>query len=348
VVANTLGTQHHDVQVTAEIARELFPTYVAHIDEPYADGSAIPTYLLAQMAKDHVTVLLSGEGGDEFFAGYDTHAAYRAKQLYAKVPAWVRTAVIAPMVRRLPVSQKKLSFEFKAKRFIVGAELGIPEAHCYWRVPLSEPQKRSILQNGNGPAFPPSHRYFQELFDQLSGTDPLNRLLYIDASFFLPDDLMIKNDRMTMAHSLEARVPFTDTELVTYLATVPPEIKLKGMRKKFLLRQALRGRLPDVIVKKKKVGLEMPYASWMLRQWRDIGEDLLNERRVEATGLLQGKGVRCLWQQHQAKEHDHGRALWALMNYMLWHRLYIESLDFKHYLTPGRSSRGTLGMEASP
>jgi asparagine synthase (glutamine-hydrolysing) len=322
-VARHLHTQHHEILVTPARVRELLPRYLCYIDEPYADGSAIPTYLLAECAKDYVTVLLSGEGGDEFFSGYDTHLAYKMRRLYRMVPGLVRRGVIAPLVDLLPVSDKKLSFEFKAKRFVRGAEMDTPTSHFAWRAVLSEEVKRQVLREPERFSFPPSVTYFQQAYAHCKAADELNRLLYVDFSFHLPDDLMIKNDRMTMAHSLEARVPYTDNDLVDFLATVPVGLKLKGMRKKHLLRSALRGMLPPVILNKKKVGLEMPYSRWLREDFRDLSEHYFSPAHLERTGLFAAEGVGSLWEQHLAKRADHGRFLWGLLNFMLWHELYI-------------------------
>jgi asparagine synthase (glutamine-hydrolysing) len=339
MVADRIGTHHHEIRVTPERVMEMLPGYLCYIDEPYADGSAIPTYLLAQTARDFVTVLLSGEGGDEFFSGYDTHAAYYMRRKYRRIPAALRWG-LRKGVQMLPVSNKKLSFEFKAKRFTQGAEYDVPGSHHFWRMVLTEEAKRSVLSpTACAHAFGPSNRLFAEAYEHCNAEDDLNRLLYIDFSYHLPDDLMIKNDRMTMAHSLEARVPFTDNELVRFLASVPVQYKIKGMRKKHLLRTALKGLLPDEVLEKKKVGLEMPYSRWMREELHDFAEDLLSVSRLERTGLFNAAGVRTLWEQHQAMQFDHGRALWGLLNYMVWHRHYIERRDYLNYLQPVRAAR---------
>ncbi len=323
-VAQQLGTHHHEILVTPQKVARLLPKYLTFIDEPYADGSAIPTFLLAENAKDHVTVLLSGEGGDEFFSGYDTHMAYKVRRLYRKIPRFLRRGVITPLVNQLPVSHKKLSLEFKAKRFIQGAELDIPNSHFFWRVVLTEDAKKGIL--GNEAFFKdlePSVHFFEDAYRHCGASDDLNRLLYIDYSYHLPDDLMIKNDRMTMAHSLEARVPFTDKKLVEFLSTVPVKLKYKGRNKKHLLKSALKGMLTPRILNKKKIGLEMPYSKWMLTELRDIVESVLSPETVRSTGFINAEGVNRLWEEHKQKKVDHGRALWGLVNYLLWYKVYI-------------------------
>lgn len=329
MVAARVGTQHHVIDVDPVSAAGLLSKHMAFIDEPYADGSAIPTYMLAREARKHVTVLLSGEGGDEFFGGYDTHTAMKVRKAYRLVPSFIRRGMVSPLAHALPVSHRKLSFDFKARRFTEGAELDLPGSHFHWRVVLTEEAKRSVFAGTAG--YPPSDSFFRRAFEESSGDD-LARILKIDASFHLPDDLMIKNDRMTMAHSIEARVPFTDLALVDFLRRVPSGVKLPGLRKKHLLRTAMTGYLPDAVVRKKKVGLEMPYSSCMRGELKPLVEEVLGERSLMECQLLQAGGIRDLWREHQSMKADHGRALWGLLNYMIWHRLYITSSDYRALL----------------
>jgi len=340
MVAKHVGTKHHEVLVTAQKVKELLPKYLVNIDEPYADGSAIPTYLLAQTAKHHVTVLLSGEGGDEIYSGYDTHLAYKVRRVYRAIPKVVRQNVIRRCVDLLPVSHKKLSFEFKAKRFVRGAELDVPTSHYYWRMVASEDTKRDILLKPEKfNIYSTSGAFFVNAYKHCSASDELNRLLYIDFSYHLPDDLMIKNDRMTMAHSLEARVPFTDNDLVRYLASIPANYKVKGMRGKHLLKKSLKGVLPDPVLYKKKIGLEMPYSRWFLSELRDIAETAFSDEMLRSTGLFNSRGVRKIWREHKSMKVDHGRILWGLLNYIMWFDIYIATGNFKSYLSPPRQAR---------
>ena len=336
IVAEKFRTRHHTIRVTPEKVKDLLPVYLAHIDEPYGDGSAIPTWLLSEKASEHVTVLLSGEGGDEVYAGYDTHAAYRARQLYRRVPVFLRTGVVRPLVNLLPVSHGKLSLEFKAKRFVAGAELGIPESHFFWRAVLSADARSEVLREPEklGNINFPTDLY-TGIYNSCKAEPGLNRLLCIDSSCHLPNDLMIKNDRMTMAHSIEARVPFTDMELFRYLASVPSRHKLPGMKKKALLRRSMQGILPDIIVNKKKVGLEMPYSRWMRNELREITMEYLRPERLSATGLFNPESITRLWRDHDTVQADNGRVLWGIMNYMIWHEMYIDSTGYRSSVKQG-------------
>ncbi|MCZ6704201.1 MAG: asparagine synthase (glutamine-hydrolyzing) [Ignavibacteria bacterium] len=324
IVAEHYKTTHHEIRVTPQKIRDNIEKCVAHIDEPYADGSAIPTYLLAQEAKKEVTVLLSGEGGDEIFAGYETHLAHKVRNLYRSfVPQFVRNTFITPLVNLMPVSTKKLSLEFKLKRFTAAAEYSVPASHYMWRVVLTDEEKSELFQkqiSENG--YVHSNSLFPEMFDNIQG-DELNRLLYIDSSYHLPDDLMIKNDRMTMAHSIEARVPFTDLELVNYLAGIPGKYKVKGFNKKFLLKAIMKEYLPESILKKKKVGLEIPYSTWFKNELKDLFMDEVSSSRVKDVGFLNYNFIEKQWKKHLNNSKDSGRFLWAVLNFMIWYRQKI-------------------------
>jgi len=325
VVSSRFRTSHTEIHISPEMVRELLPETIRFIDEPYADGSAIPTMCLCKAARCDVGVLLSGEGGDEAFAGYETHSASRAAAAARRVPGWIRNGLVAPLVRQLPVSDRKLSLEFKMKRFLGGIDLPPAEAHLWWRIILSERQKEELYQPGvlRSHELLPSVRHFSESFDRCSAPDELSRLLYLDSTIFLPDDLMIKNDRMSMAHSVETRVPFTDVDLVDYAARLPSRFKLRGMRKKHVLRQALRDVLPPVILNKKKVGLEMPYSLWLKRELRPTLLGVLNDNALGATNIFRPEVVRRWVDEHLSGRADHGRFLWSLLSYMLWWKMLV-------------------------
>ena len=325
IVAERFGTQAREVVVTPQKVRELLPGYLRHIDEPYADGSAIPTYYVCQLAKDEVVVVLSGEGGDEAFAGYDTYSAFKVSRWFRRIPRSIRQGLITPVANWLPVSDKKLSFEFRLKRFLGGQDLSFAQAHLWWRIVLTEAEKLALYTPEVRERFipEPSARHFEEVFARSSAPETLGRLMHLDAAVFLPDDLMIKNDRMSMAHSLEARVPMTDNELTAYMEQVPARLKLKGMRKKHIMRRAMEGILPPAIINKKKVGLELPYSRWLKLELKDLVNTYLGPDRLTGTGVFQPRAVAALIDEHMAGRRDHGRALWGLLNYMMWHELYM-------------------------
>jgi asparagine synthase (glutamine-hydrolysing) len=326
VVADAFGTKHREVVIDAGKVRDLLPAYLRWIDEPYADGSAIPTWYVCRLAREEVVVVLSGEGGDEAFAGYDTYGAWRAAAWGRRLPTWLRHGLLRPLVDAFPVSHGKLSLEFKLKRFLGGLDLPPAEAHLWWRVVLTEAQKLALYTDEMrealyAAALEPSSRHFTRPWAEWEATGPgdeLARLLRLDARVFLPDDLMIKNDRMSMAHSLEARVPFTDPELTDFLSRLPARVKLPGLERKAVMRRALQELLPAPILAKKKVGLEMPYSRWLRGELRDLLDVYLDPDALASTGLLRPDAVARLVEEHVAMRYDHGRALWGLLNYMMW------------------------------
>ncbi len=326
IVADQFNTIHREVLITADSVKAMLPKYLSYIDEPYGDGSAIPTYYVCESAKDEVVVVLSGEGGDETFAGYETYSAYHASKWFSRVPRALRSNVIAPLVNLLPASDKKLSLDFKLKRFLGGQDLEPELAHLWWRIVLNESQKLNLYSDQVKSEFvaEQSDRHFKEAYSRSGAAEVLSGLMYIDSSVFLPDDLMIKNDRMSMAHSLEARVPFTDPELTGYMASVPSKLKMKRMRKKHLMRLAMQNDLPDSILNKKKVGLEMPYSRWLKHELNDLMNRYLGPDRLAETGIFKPGPIKELIDNHVSGKLDNGRPLWGLLNYMMWHELYIE------------------------
>ena len=325
MVARRFETDHYEMIVTAKDVLDVLESHIRYIDEPYADGAAIPTYYVCKIAKEKVTVVLSGEGGDEIFAGYDTHAAYRLASLFRKVPAPIRNRIIRPLVDLMPVSEKKLSFEFKAKRFIRGVGLPTARAHLFWRIVLSEAEKQQLYspETTESVQLKASERIFEELYNSCPAGEPLNRLLYIDGKVFLPDDLFVKNDRMSMAHSIEARVPMTDPGLVSFMGKVPVKVKMKGLCTKYLLRKAMRGLLPNPIIRKKKVGFDMPYSRWLKREFYDFMMDTFRAPKIRQAGLFNWKFVETLINDHLAGVKDNARPLWGLLNFAIWYRLYM-------------------------
>jgi asparagine synthase (glutamine-hydrolysing) len=323
-VADRYGTQHKEVVITADRVRAMLPGYLRYIDEPYADGSAIPTYYVSQLAAQDVVVVLSGEGGDEVFGGYETYTAYKAAAMARRAPAWIRRRLVEPLIQRLPVSHSKLSLEFRLKRFMGGLDVPPAEAHLWWRIVLTESEKLALYSPSvlDRLHVEPAARYFNDAFADFRGDDILARLMELDTQVFLPDDLMIKNDRMTMAHSLEARVPMTDLDLVGFLQALPSNMKIPGLRKKHLLRGAMADRLPQAVLNKKKVGLEMPYSRWLKHELSDLVTCYFSTARVADTGLFRPEALQALVDEHMIGKRDNGRALWGLLNYLMWFESY--------------------------
>jgi asparagine synthase (glutamine-hydrolysing) len=316
-VAARFGTEHHELIVRPDAAA-LLPRLVHHFDEPFADSSAIPVWHVSELARRHVKVVLSGEGGDEMLAGYETYRAWRVASLYGRLPAAIGARLIPALVRRLPVSHARVSFDYKAKRFVTGAYLGPAAGHLWWKTALTEDVKETLYANGASVEVEPTVRLFERLYAESDG-DPLDRLQYVDSTLFLPADILVKVDRMSMAHSLEARVPFLDRAVMELSRRIPPRLRLHGLTTKYLLRKAMAGRLPAAVTGGKKRGFNVPIPSWLLGELRDFTRDLLAPTRLRRQGWFDPKAVGRLVDEHMARRADHSRAIWALLVFSVWH-----------------------------
>ncbi len=318
LVARTLGTDHLEETASPAMIASI-PELLGSFDEPFADYSAIPTFLVSQLAARYVKVVLTGDGGDEVFAGYPTHVAYRVSRLFTMIPRWLREGLINPMVMALPASMERISFDYKAKRFVSGADLPLERGHYWWKVIFSEEDKKDLckpdwLQMGLRDSF----EVFDKYFRKTKHADPLNRLLYVDAKTFLLDDNLVKVDRMTMANSLEARVPLLDHELVERVALIPPRIKSKGLQTKLLLRRAARNLLPPQIRKGKKKGFTPPLPFWIRNELRDFLGEYFAPERLKAIGMLNENYCRGLLDEHLQGKKDNNRQIWTILGLVCW------------------------------
>ena len=317
-VAAILGTEHREQIATPEMAGSI-PDLLNLFDEPFADYSAIPTYLVSRFAARQVKVVLTGDGGDEVFAGYPTHVAYKVSRLFTKVPRSIREKLIRPLVMALPTSMERISFDYKAKRFVTGADLPFERAHYWWKVIFTEQDKQDLLTfDFLKPGFRDSFEVFEEHFRKARHAHPLNQLLYVDLKTFLLDDNLAKVDRMTMANSLEARLPLLDHELLDRVAMLPPDIKTSGLRTKSLLRAAVKGLLPPSIRKGKKKGFTPPLPFWIKDELRGFFRDTFTEKRLRATGVLNASYCRALLDDHLAGRKDNNRQIWTILALLCW------------------------------
>jgi asparagine synthase (glutamine-hydrolysing) len=316
-VAQRYGTEHHELVVKPD-AGTLLPALVRHFDEPFADSTALPVWYVSELARKHVKVVLCGEGGDEVLAGYETYRAWRYASAYARLPEVVGRRLVPEIVRRLPVSHERVSFDFKAKRFVTGAYLPPAAAHLWWKTVLAEDVKASLYRQGGPGRLEPTVRLFERLWDESDG-GALDRLQYIDTALYLPADLLAKADRMSMAHSLEARVPFLERAVVELGRRIPAKLRLRGLTTKYLLRRAMAGRLPEPILRGKKLGFNVPMSAWLAGELRDFTRDMLSPARLRRQGLLDPAAVGRLVDEHMSRRMDRSHALWTLLVLVVWH-----------------------------
>jgi asparagine synthase (glutamine-hydrolysing) len=317
-VARAFGTDHHELVVRPDAAT-LLHALVRAFDEPFADSSAIPVYCVSRLARQHVTVALSGEGGDEAFGGYITYRAYKVAGAYRRLPRAL-TALIPAIVRRLPTSHRRVSFDYKAKRFVEGAFLPPADAHCWWKAIFS-PDARAAL-HATDPGAEDAVRFYRDGWEACGATEPLTRLQHIDLSVYLPDDLLVKADRMSMATSLEVRVPFVDHRVVEFAAGLPADLKVRRLTTKYILKRAMAGTLPRRTLAGRKRGFNVPLAAWLTRELRELVHDVLSESRVRRDGFFDPTVVSALVRGHENRQADYSRNIYALLMFSLWREEY--------------------------
>jgi asparagine synthase (glutamine-hydrolysing) len=292
---------------------------VRHFGEPFADSSAVPVYYVSELARRHVKGVLSGEGGDEVFGGYETYLAGKLAALYRRLPAPVGRRLLPALIARLPVSHARVSLDYKAKRFVAGAYLPPADGHFWWKVVLSEAAQAELCVGPARNGHLETAALFRAAAAEAGSDDWLARLQAIDAQIYLPDNILTKADRMSMAHSLEARVPYLDRALVELAARLPSDRKIRRLTKKYVLKRALRDHVPAAILQAKKRGFNVPVATWLRGELRDMVGDVLAPAALARVGLFDPAYVQTLIREHDAMRVDHSRPLWTLLVFMAWH-----------------------------
>jgi asparagine synthase (glutamine-hydrolysing) len=315
LVAERYATDHHELVLRPDAAL-LLPALADAFDEPFADSSALPTYLVSELAAGHVKVALSGEGGDELFGGYYTYAA---DLLADRVGPLARLA--RPAVELLPSSASKASFDYRAKRFVRAAHLPPLERHHGWKEIFS-PDLRAEL-TGRATSFDPVD-LLRARYRETEGADPLARLQDVDLGIYLVDDLLVKTDRASMAHSLEARVPFLDTVVTNLALALPTRHKVRGLRKKVLLRKAAEPLLPHAVVHGRKRGFSIPAAAWLRGRLEPFARETLARTTLQRQGFFRPETVDDLIDRHVRGDEDLSRQLWGLLAFTLWYERHVE------------------------
>jgi asparagine synthase (glutamine-hydrolysing) len=310
LVARRYDTEHHELTLGVGGGRvtQLLPEIVAAFDEPFGDSSVLPTYLVSRLAAEHVKVCLSGEGGDELFGGYYTYVANLMAPRLAPLARLAR-----PFVERLPSSSRRISLDYKARRFVRAAHLDAVERHHGFKE-IVAPELREQLLGGRGP-HPPADPLgpWREHWAATEGAEELARVQELDLNLYLPSDLLVKTDRASMAHSLEARVPFLDHHVAELALALPTAMKVRGRQKKRVLRRAMEPLLPREVVHGTKRGFSIPAAAWFRGELEPFAREVLGAAR-----LVDPAPALRLLDEHVARRDDHSRALWGLVSLELW------------------------------
>lgn len=330
-VAGRFATDHQEFNISFGDVASTLPSLVWHLDEPMADSSALATYHLARLARQHVTVALNGDGGDEAFAGYTRYVLDRALAAYICLPSFVRRNVVPWVASRLAarpdmpieknvvaaVQRLRQASETSTKASIVAWGSYFSHALKAW---LCNPSLIEAVGNVN------TADILATYYDRAPATTHLDRTLYADFMLYLPDDLMVKADRMTMAHSLEGRSPYLDYLVVELMASMPERFKIRGFTQKWILRQAFAELLPPQNVRRVKRGFSVPVAMWFRGQLRDLVCDVVLSSKALGRGYFRPEAVRALVEEHVRGQTDHGYRLWTLLMLELWHRQYVDTI----------------------
>ena len=318
-VAVRYGTEHTEIPVRPDLA-ELLPRSVRHFDEPFGNPTALLVHLLSQKTREHVTVALAGDGGDEIFLGYPRYQGAALSELYARLPRPLRTLAAQELVPRIPESTRGRHTLRRAREFLAGGLLPPDERYASWVTYFSEEEQRALLTPDVLRATEGELRE-AHLLQALAPGDArgfVDRCQAVDLATFLPGNLLTYSDRMSMAHALEVRVPYCDHLLVEFMARLPASEKMPRLRTKSLLRDAVADLLPPTVRRRKKLGFNPPLGIWLNGPLRPMLEDILSESRLARRGLFEPAAVRALVEEHQGGRRDRSLHLWALLNFESW------------------------------
>ena len=324
-VAEHVGAEYHEFIVRPN-AMEVLPTLVEHYGEPYADSSAIPTYYVAKETRQHVTVALNGDGGDESFAGYERYAAMRIAETYHRLPKPLRKAFIEMPVSLLPTSEIKRSRFRDAKRFLQAANLPKTERYFRWMSTFDRPAKADIYTNDFSEAVSSANAagYLETWFAQANGSGTLDATLLTDQMTYLPNDLLVKVDIATMANSLEARSPFLDHKLIEFAASLPESLKMRRFETKSLLKKAAARLVPKEVIYRRKMGFGVPIGNWFRNEMKDFVREVLLSEKSLKRGILKPEMLEKYVNEHTNAERDHAFQLWTLLMLELWFQKFID------------------------
>lgn len=341
--ARVLGVALRQREVYPDVLADL-PRIFAHAGEPFADTSIIPTYYLARFAREEVTVALSGDGGDELFGGYETYVADRLHGLLSHLPRSMLSAFARIAESVIPVTRNKVSLDYKIRQFANNAHLDFRRAHWSWRTMFDEAGRRQILtpEWAHLAAQEDGFDVVDRRFDEVAGAHPIDQAMYVDMKTWLPDAILVKVDRATMASSLESRAPYLDHRLVEFAAALPIEWKLKGFNKKYILKRALAARLPGALLKRKKRGFNAPVSHWMVGPLKSILMDTISSRAART--VINVSGAERLIVEHAQGLADHGFRLFNLLSLGLWLNRMQDARQAQRALAPTGLLENTISL----
>lgn len=325
-VADKYRTNHHEFLVKPQI-EEVMDNIVGGFDEPFADDSAIPNYYIARETRKYVTVALSGLGGDEMSAGYERYLGMKMLHHYRHLPAVIRSRILPSIIHGIPDSKTGNPWIERMKRFVRISDLPFAESYFHMSSKIDPADKDQLFSGETQAMIDDGYStsgHFRKFYDECTSTDALNRMLYIDMNMYMVDQLLVLSDRMSMAHSLELRVPYLDHLLVETFARVKPDMKLRGIVKKYVLKKVSERYFPKTFIYRKKMGFSSPMVIWLRNDLREYMSYLLNRQSIRRTGILNPDTVERYVNEHVQARHNHDMKLWSIMMFMLWYNRYID------------------------
>ncbi len=322
IAAKHFNTEHHEFIVTPDLV-ETIDELVWHFDEPFSDPSSMPTYMVSKMARDYVTVVLSGDGGDELFAGYTRYLIDKKRSGLGSLPKALRKGLMQPISEALPHGAK-------GKNFLYNTSLDAIDRYIDSISQFGKLKKKSLYAenfraslNGNKNS---AEAIYQQIANSISTGNPIDNLLYLDSKTYLPSDILTKVDRMSMATSLEARVPLLDQDLIDFVTqNIPTSLKLKGVETKYIFKKSLEGIVPEEILYREKQGFGVPIGEWINSQLKEKIHDTLIEKKTLERGYFESKYIKLLLDEHSKNRRDHSHPLWVLWMLELWHRKFLDA-----------------------
>jgi len=328
LISRRYGTSHHEFILKADIL-ESMPEMVRSLDEPLGDDSTIPNYFISKKTREFVTVALSGLGGDELCGGYQRYVGMYIAGFYRQIPKIIREQIISKLVLSIPDSSKGKRFVDRAKRFIKSGALMPGDAYHGMISSFDRENREGLLTPSvmKGIRGNPAEELFNQYFSCHENEHILNKVLFTDLKLYLVDDLLTLSDSMSMAHSLEVRVPFLDNDLVDFMASIPPEYKVNRLTKKFLLKKSLKGILPNSILYKEKKGFSVPLVIWFRERLRPFLRGYLTRERIERLGFLNWDYIDNLMTMHFERKGNYFGQIWSILVFCMWHSMCIEGAD---------------------
>jgi len=321
LVANHFGTDHHEETLSPGTMLEALPKVLDIIDEPFADSSIIPTYLVSRFTRRYVKVALGGDGGDELFMGYPSFLAHRLNSCAPFAGAPLKKAILKAFVGMMSVSNDYMSLNFKARRFLRGLDFPDEVRHQVWIGSFTPKEQERLLISDGHLDYDPFKLYdlTADRYKRAGSADPLNRAMYIYIKTYMTDDILTKVDRASMANSLEVRAPFLDKEFCDFAAAIPSTLKLRRLRPKWILKEALKERLPKATLNKGKQGFAVPVAKWLKEDLKDLTLNAFDEKKIKREGLFNYPYIKELLREYLGNKSDTRKEIWALFMFEMWY-----------------------------